>query len=684
MRITAAVQVAFALTLVSAPAASASVQQEVSADRGAASISSLTSQTKAITKSVVLPAGKSEVMVRPDRACGRLSARVRQFGRTLAKDTGGGILRMHVTGNAGRALVHVRQRGVDNPRCTPSVSISTAAQASFAQSATSSGYRVEAESFSSQRGVGTEVCNDTGGGRNIAQVNRGDWTRYSSVPLAGLNRISIRLANGSSTPGSIEVRRDSRTGPILATIATGSTGGWQAWETHSASIPAQNAASAVVLLFRSAYSDDFVNVNWISFGAGADTPAPPSQPGTTPGPTPTPTDTSSPSATPSPTSSPTATASPSPTSTQKPGILPDSFGAVGNGTTDDTAALQKALDSLRTGQTLTLPAGKIYRHTNVLRIRTPGITVNGSGTLLAANEAASAVIIEADNVVLQGVTLRTAQTTTRWEAFEQMKLLLLGHTGITVSGVTVDGSAAAGIYVGGTSNFTLSDVSVRDTRADGIHITSGAHDGRIVRPTVSGSGDDGIAIVSYEADQAIVNTIAVTDARVTDQKWGRAYSIVGGNDITMTNIYSARSACAALYIAAEGEYSTFGVQRVTVDGAQLLGSNQQAATSAAQRPSPNSPVVAQGAVLLYNSQATRQISDVTLRNFVVRDTNPEAYAHVKVLSYDNEIQQRISMSNFAISGGSSAPFSSVGIPANALNRTDWTMNGVRQPDFIGY
>ena len=99
---------------------------------------------------------------------------------------------------------------------------------------------------------------------------------------------------------------------------------------------------------------------------------------------------------------------------------------------------------------------------------------------------------------------------------------------------------------------------------------------------------------------------------------------------------------------------------------------------------PRSGIVAQGAVLLYNSQANQTISDVTLRDFVIRDTDPEAYAHVKILSYDNEVQRRLTLANFTVRGGSSAPFSTVGIPNSAFNKTSWTMNNVAQSDQIGF
>ena len=83
-------------------------------------------------------------------------------------------------------------------------------------------------------------------------------------------------------------------------------------------------------------------------------------------------------------------------------VEPSSFGAVGDGTTDDTAALQRALDSLEAGDTLIIPAGKTYRHTDVLTIRNAGVRLSGPGTLLATNEERSALSIDADDVTVDG------------------------------------------------------------------------------------------------------------------------------------------------------------------------------------------------------------------------------------------------------------------------------------------
>ena len=44
------------------------------------------------------------------------------------------------------------------------------------------------------------------------------------------------------------------------------------------------------------------------------------------------------------------------------GVSVLAFGAVGDGRTDDTVALQRALDSVPVGSALVLPAGRVFAH----------------------------------------------------------------------------------------------------------------------------------------------------------------------------------------------------------------------------------------------------------------------------------------------------------------------------------
>ena len=363
---------------------------------------------------------------------------------------------------------------------------------------------------------------------------------------------------------------------------------------------------------------------------------------------------------PVPTASPTTVPAPAPTAARV--VQPESFGAKGDGVADDTQALQRSLDSLAPGMVLQLSAGRTYRHTDVLVIRVAGSHVTGPGVLLATSEERSAVWIAADDVLVDGgLVLRMGATTRRWDAWEQMKVRLLGHRGIVLRNVVVDGAAAAGVYVGGASQFLLEDVTVRNTRADGIHMTGGAHDGTVLRPRVSGTGDDGVAVVSYRGDGAVSHHITVQSPTVLGTTWGRGLTVVGGEDITYRDVLVRGSNGAGVYIANEGApYYTYGTRRVTVSGGRIESANTNAG-------------VDHGAVLLYSAQAGAAVADTVVDGLAVAGTRATASWHVGVV-VDAGAVTNAALSRLAVTGSGPRPFSS-NAPTTAAVLTGWTVEG---------
>jgi polygalacturonase len=341
-------------------------------------------------------------------------------------------------------------------------------------------------------------------------------------------------------------------------------------------------------------------------------------------------------------------------------LRPEQFGAVGDGRADDTTALQNALDALAAGQALKITEGRTFRHTSVLRIRHEGVRVEGPGTLLATNEASSAVVIQADRVTVAGhLVLKMGPTTKRWSGHNQMKLRISGHTGVVVRDITVDGSAAAGIYVEAADHFTISDVIVKETRADGIHMTNGARDGQVIRPHVIGTGDDGVAVVSYTRDQVLVRGITVDAPVVENGKGGRGVTVVGGDDITFKNVKVTRSSAAAVYVATEGDpYYTYAPRRIRVLGGTLSASNTKSAAD-------------HGAVLVYSGRSGYTVDDVVIDGLTIVDTRTDAPWQVGAIGPGGF--SNITLTNLAISDGPSRIFRSDA--GRSATTSGWTLNG---------
>ncbi|MFQ1003252.1 right-handed parallel beta-helix repeat-containing protein [Modestobacter sp. SSW1-42] len=320
-------------------------------------------------------------------------------------------------------------------------------------------------------------------------------------------------------------------------------------------------------------------------------------------------------------------------------------GAVGDGVTDDGAALQQALDAAPEGGTLVLPAGATYLYSQVLTVDTPGLTIEGTGaTLQAADETASALKVVADDVTVTGLTLTTPTITQRWDPFESTMVWVAADSAV-LRDVHVLGAGGAGIAVtDGAGEFVLDHVTVTDSRADGIHITDQAHDGQVISPVTTGTGDDGVAVVSYVKDGGPSERITIESPTVNGTTWGRGVSVVGGNDITYRDVTVRDTDAAGIYVGSEGDpYFTYPSVGVLVEGGTVTGANTNADKD-------------HGAVLVYAGNADTTTSDVTVRGLTIAGTRADSPWDVGVLADPAAGVERVTFEGFRMSDGATAPF----------------------------
>lgn len=295
-------------------------------------------------------------------------------------------------------------------------------------------------------------------------------------------------------------------------------------------------------------------------------------------------------------------------------LTPEQYGAVGDGATDDTAALQSMFAAAE-GKTIYIASGKTYAHAGLLTIGVDTVRIMGGGTLLATNEEASAVMVTGDHVLIEDIVLKMASTTQRWTENEKMKLFVSGDY-FYGRDIVIDGSAAAGIMMNGASHFTLLHCKVFDTRADGVHVTNGSADGVIIGCHCHDTADDAFAVVSYEADSARCRNIMNIGSYAKNSD-ARGFSIVGGENIRYYNGRVDGSSAAAIYVACEPSVPTYGVSDVVVDGFEIYNANFDAATTN------------NGAVLVYNGRTAGSLVErVTIRNITLTNTSTDATRQV--------------------------------------------------------
>lgn len=339
------------------------------------------------------------------------------------------------------------------------------------------------------------------------------------------------------------------------------------------------------------------------------------------------------------------------------------FGALPNDSGDDTLAIQRALDALNAGQTLIFPAGR-YFMSRSLRVRVPGSVLDGRGaTLHATNPDDQAIRIEADDVTVRSFSL-TAITDVRrsapWHAriavyalnadgtHKTIRRTVIQDNTITHAGAPgtpgANGASAGGIVLLQADGFLVAGNTVARTLADGIHITSGSRNGRVLGNTVRETGDDMIAVVSYagsgnaalgsaaklraawatRVETRLARNIVIADNRLSGQYWGRGVSVVGGKDISLRrNTLDNLPLAAGILVAREAGYESFGVNNVLVEGNSLTNVQNLAppydagGKYAAARPTGHGAVEIHAAVFDDEAADPQLKTELTVRNVKV-------------------------------------------------------------------
>ncbi|MBR8233279.1 right-handed parallel beta-helix repeat-containing protein [Burkholderia sp. AU42008] len=239
-------------------------------------------------------------------------------------------------------------------------------------------------------------------------------------------------------------------------------------------------------------------------------------------------------------------------------VRPDPAGA------DQGDALQRELDALRPGQRLVFAPGR-YVVSRSLVVRQARVVLSGFGaTLIATAPNDQTIELRGDGTTLVGFRL-TGTGTTRLTTPESTKIEVTGRD-VQVLDNIVDGGAGAGIFVFGGADVAIVGNEVLSTLADGIHMTHGSHNVLVQGNVVRGTGDDMIAVVSYQAEGVLTRNVMITGNSLEGNPWGRGITVVGGANVTISNnIVRNVQVSAGILVAQEDSNRTVGSSDVRVE-----------------------------------------------------------------------------------------------------------------------
>ena len=191
------------------------------------------------------------------------------------------------------------------------------------------------------------------------------------------------------------------------------------------------------------------------------------------------------------------------------------FGAVGDGVTDDTTALQAAINALPEGGTLNFgTAGKTYL-TGALTLLA-NRTYTGKATLKMKASVTNSFINLANDVVLDGLTIdgnRSAQGT---PTYLHGTVKGTSNDGVVIRNCTIQNAFSYPIFFRDCPNATVQDCHITDATYTAFWITGDSARYRIIGNRITACQEDGIKVSGlWSEDFRSANTIGSTTGSQT-------------------------------------------------------------------------------------------------------------------------------------------------------------------------
>jgi len=264
-----------------------------------------------------------------------------------------------------------------------------------------------------------------------------------------------------------------------------------------------------------------------------------------------------------------------------------SFGAVGDGVTDNATAIQNAFNYAAANNCAALIPAGTFAYSGTLTANGIAVTGTGAASILKALDTQN----EAVTLTGSGGSITNLQLngtgTTRLTTYQSAMIWVNGATDFTVQNVLINGGSCVGIFDAGGQNGVIENNTVENTLADSITNTNGASGVTDCGNRVINSGDDGISNNSYTTDGNTVNHITVEGNTILNNVGGRGLEVSGGSDITFTGNYVDNTdGYTDMYVASESEWNTQSVSNITVSDNTFTAGG------------PN-----QGSIIIYNSEA---------------------------------------------------------------------------------
>ena len=274
-----------------------------------------------------------------------------------------------------------------------------------------------------------------------------------------------------------------------------------------------------------------------------------------------------------------------PTTTPTPPSAPPSssinvlsYGAVGNGATDNQGALQNAFNAAQQqGKSVWIPAG-VFNHSGVLNAN--GITIQGAGyaaILQATNPNQGAIELQGNAPSISNLKLQVVAPN-RSNQPQAAAIWVLKATGATVKNVITQGASSNGIRLDGATNAKVSNNLVLGTNADGIAATNGASYNTISNNVVYQSADDAYSDDSYIGEPQDVGN-RFTGNVGYHIPYGRGFAAAGSANGTFSGNTINGTTWVGIYAQTDSASNTQVTSNWTLQNNVVLAANTTVASN---------------------------------------------------------------------------------------------------------
>lgn len=257
-------------------------------------------------------------------------------------------------------------------------------------------------------------------------------------------------------------------------------------------------------------------------------------------------------------------------------------------TADRTSDINNAINSARAaGDYVMLNAGTYY-HTNEITV-SGAVELRGAGDttiLLSTNPLSATVRLTGTGPKLRNILVKSnytgaiiANSPDRSQADLSALVYIKQAVGFRIENVTTEKSRGSGMLVtdsSGVSDATkayITNCRVRDTLADGIHMTNGSKWIRVENCTNTNTGDDLIAVISKTTQTNVCTGITITDNVVSSNVWGRGITVCGGTNVTVRNNTITSPSGGGIRIASDSSYDHRAVSGIAVTNNVITNAN---------------------------------------------------------------------------------------------------------------